>query len=186
MGGNLQAFSKFKQGVVKSHSAKFSDLVQMNHIEARILESVAQLYPEIFAELDRYCSQNRSYLEERIAVFDREVQFYISYHEYIRKFKRAGLQFTYPVIASDDKEVYEHDGFDLALANKLLSEKHRSFATTFFCGMRSEQSSSLVRIRGEDDFRPHVRPATLSGKHGLSGSWDESEALALRPALHAL
>jgi DNA mismatch repair protein MutS len=107
----LEAFAKFKQGSVKTHLAKFSDFVQMNRIEERILEFVAQLYPEIFSELDRYCSQNRSYLDERIGIFDREVQFYISYLEYTHKFKRAGLHFTYPLMVSDDKEVYVRDGF---------------------------------------------------------------------------
>jgi DNA mismatch repair protein MutS len=128
----LEAFAKFKQGAVKSHLAKFSDWVEMNHIEERILDFVAQLYPEIFSELDRYCLQNRSYLDERIGIFDREVQFYISYLEYAQKFKRAGLHFTYPLMASDDKEVYEHDGFDLALANKLLSEKASIICNDFF------------------------------------------------------
>jgi DNA mismatch repair protein MutS len=128
----LEAFAKFKQGAVKSHLAKFSDWVEMNHIEERILDFVAQLYPEIFSELERYCLQNRSYLDERIGIFDREVQFYISYLEYGQKFKRAGLHFTYPLMASDDKEVYQYDGFDLALANKLLSEKASIICNDFF------------------------------------------------------
>jgi DNA mismatch repair protein MutS len=128
----LEAFSKFKQGAVKTHLAKFSDWVEMNHIEERILDFVAQLYPEIFSELDRYCSQNRNYLDEKIGIFDREVQYYISYLEYIQKFKRAGLDFTYPLMASDDKEIYEYDGFDLALANKLLSEKTSIICNDFF------------------------------------------------------
>jgi DNA mismatch repair ATPase MutS len=138
----LEAFAKFKQGAVKSHLAKFSDWVQMNQIEERILDFVTQLYPEIFSELDRYCSQNRNYLDERIGVFDRELQFYISYLDYTQKFKRAGLCFTCPLIASDDKEVYEYDGFDLALANKLLSEKGSIICNDFF--LRDQERIIIV------------------------------------------
>jgi DNA mismatch repair protein MutS len=128
----LDAFAKFKQGAVKTRLAKFSDWVQMNRIEERISEFVAQLYPEIFSELDRFCWQNNNYLDQRIGVFDREIQFYISYLDYIHKFERAGLRFTYPLLASDDKEVYADDGFDLALANKLLSEKSSIVCNDFF------------------------------------------------------
>jgi DNA mismatch repair protein MutS len=42
------------------------------------------------------------------------------------------LHFTYPLMASDDKEVYQYDGFDLALANKLLSEKASIICNDFF------------------------------------------------------
>jgi DNA mismatch repair protein MutS len=128
----LQSFAKFKQGAVTVRLAKFSERVQMNQIEERILDFVAQLYPEIFSELDRFCSQNSNYLDQRIGVFDREVQFYISYLEYMQKFKRAGLGFTYPLMATDDKEVYIDGGFDLALANKLLSEKKSIVCNDFY------------------------------------------------------
>jgi DNA mismatch repair protein MutS len=55
-------FAKFKQGVVKDYRAKFTAWPDLNDVEARILAFVAKLYPEIFANLEKYCSNNREAL----------------------------------------------------------------------------------------------------------------------------
>lgn len=116
------AFAKFKQGAVKDYRAKFGDSSSMNHIEAQILDLVARLYPEIFAELDAFCARNSAFLDETIQAFDREIQFYVAYLEHIARIKRSGLKFCYPRIAMTSKEVYDDEGFDLALAHKLVVE----------------------------------------------------------------
>ena len=64
-------------------------------------------------------------------VFDREVQFYVAYLEYTERFKRAQLSFSYPQVSDRDKEVYDYDGFDLALAQKLIRRSRRSSAMIF-------------------------------------------------------
>jgi len=115
-------FEKFKQGAVKDYRVKFLNLQDMNHVEAKILDLVAQLYPEVFSELDDYCARNRNYLDETIGVFDREIQFYVAYLDYIALFKRQGLMFCYPQVSSSCKEIYDYEGFDLALAFKLVAE----------------------------------------------------------------
>jgi DNA mismatch repair ATPase MutS len=57
-----------------------------------------------------------------LAVFDREVQFYIAYLEHIVALTRARLKFCYPRISDQGAEIYDHDGFDIALAHKLVAE----------------------------------------------------------------
>ena len=52
------------------------------------------------------------------AEFDREVQFYVAYLEFTTDIKYMGLTFCYPEIGAS-QEVYDRDGFDLALANAL-------------------------------------------------------------------
>ncbi|UZQ82782.1 hypothetical protein OEI98_002717 [Thermoanaerobacter sp. RKWS2] len=83
-----KTFEKFKQEAAKDYKVKFSDWPDMNHVEAKILDLVAQLYHDIFSNLDNYCMKNSDYLDETIATFDREVQFYIAYLEYMALFKR--------------------------------------------------------------------------------------------------
>jgi DNA mismatch repair protein MutS len=117
-----ETFKKFKQGAVDSYAAKFSSSQDMNSVEEKVLDFVALLYPEIFAHLDSYCANNSNYLDERINRFDREIQFYISYLEYIARFKRAGLNFCYPLLSDTCKAVHDCETFDLALAAKLLRE----------------------------------------------------------------
>ncbi|MCL5020440.1 MAG: DNA mismatch repair protein MutS [Bacteroidetes bacterium] len=133
-----RTFAKFKsrrdpdlagQGAVNDYRIKFSDPLEMNHIEAQVLAFVAQLYPQIFSSLDDYSKRNGTFLDETIAAFDREIQFYVAYLEYISTVKRAGLKFCYPQITEADKNVpkgamqlYDYECFDLALAHKLVME----------------------------------------------------------------
>ena len=80
------------------------------------------MYPDLFLHLNDYCTKNGKYLDETIARFDREIQFYLAYLEYIAIIKQAGLKFCYPHISNRCKEVYDNEGFDVALAYKLITE----------------------------------------------------------------
>jgi DNA mismatch repair protein MutS len=117
-----ETFAKFKQGAVKDYRVKFRSWPEMDHVEAQILSLVARLFPDIFGHLDTYCTQHAQYLDATLATCDREVQFYLAYLEYIAPLKRAGLPFCYPHLSETAKEVYNHEGFDLALASKLVAE----------------------------------------------------------------
>lgn len=127
-----EIFEKFKQGEVQDYRAEFSGGLAMNHVEARVLDFVAQLYPDIFFNLDDYCAKNANYLNETISVFDREIQFYLAYLEFVAKFRRTGLKFCYPQIATEGKEVFDFDGFDLALAHKLINENSAIVCNDFY------------------------------------------------------
>ena len=127
-----KTFQKFKQGAVKNYKVKLSKGSGMGHVEAAILDLVAKLYPDIFLNLDNYCTQNGNYLDETIDVFDREIQFYIAYLEYVAKIKQAGLKFCYPRISDEGKEVYNYEGFDLALAHKLNTERSPVVCNDFY------------------------------------------------------
>jgi DNA mismatch repair protein MutS len=111
-----KTFEKFKQGAAKNYLAKLPERSGMNHIEAQILYFVSRLYPEQFAALDRFCEQHISFVDETIRVFDREIQFYIAYLDFIAAIQRMGLQFCYPQVSNSSREVYAYEAFDLALA----------------------------------------------------------------------
>jgi DNA mismatch repair protein MutS len=127
-----QTFEKFKQGAVKNYAVKFSDPPEMNHIEAKALEFVARLYPDIFHELAEYRRRNAAFLDDAIAGFDREIQFYVAYLDYVATLKAAGLKFCYPQVSNLDKEVRVLEGFDLALAHKLVGESAPVVCNDFY------------------------------------------------------
>jgi DNA mismatch repair ATPase MutS len=127
-----KTFAKFKQGAVKDYRVKLPDWPDMNHVEARLLDLVARLYPDVFLTLDKYCARHRNYLAKTIGNFDHEVQFYLAYLEYIERFKSAGLPFCYPHVSARSKEVYAYEAFDLALANKLVPERSAVVCNDFF------------------------------------------------------
>jgi DNA mismatch repair ATPase MutS len=128
----LQTFERFKQGAVKEYRFDFFSLPDMNHVEAAILDIVAKLYPDIFSSLDEYCSGRHDYIDSIISKFDREVQFYLAYLEYLERFKPAGLQFCYPIVSDQSKDVYGCEIFDIALANKLIREDASVVTNDFF------------------------------------------------------
>ena len=115
----LKTFAKFKQGAVKDYRTGFRDGPEMNHVEAWILDLVARLHPRVFEALDGYYARHQDYLDPVIAGFDREVQFYLAYLEFMTPFTRAGLRFCYPQVSAEAKDSRAEDAFDLALAVKL-------------------------------------------------------------------
>jgi DNA mismatch repair protein MutS len=130
-----ETFAKFQQGSVKDYRVQFSESVQMNHIEAKVLEFVARLHPEIFSALDNFCSENANFLDETVTRFDREIQFYIAYLDHIEKFRRRDLKFCYPVLSDQPNDIHSEEVFDLALADKLVREAASVVSNDFhFCG----------------------------------------------------
>jgi DNA mismatch repair protein MutS len=114
-----RTFAKFAQRAVKDYRASFRNWPDMNHVEAHILDLVARLYPEVFGVLDEFCARHASYLDETIRVFDREVQFYAAYLAFIAPMRKAGLEFCYPDLSAESKQLSVRGCFDLALAAKL-------------------------------------------------------------------
>jgi hypothetical protein len=115
-----ETFARFKQGAVKDYRLKLAYGASMNHIEARILDLVAKLHPDIFASLDAFCAQHSAFVEGAVAAFDREIQFYVAYIEHMARIKRGGLKFCYPQVSATSKAVRSAEGYDLALAHKLV------------------------------------------------------------------
>ncbi|MHB8588464.1 MAG: MutS-related protein [Candidatus Dormibacteraceae bacterium] len=127
-----QTFQKFKQGSAKDYRVGFHEPVDMNHVEDQVVDVVAKLYPDVFHALRAYPLRNRNYLDGRIQGFDREIQFYLAYLEFIERFKPIGLAFCYPEVSNRSKGLRACETFDLALANKLLHEKASVVCNDFY------------------------------------------------------
>jgi DNA mismatch repair protein MutS len=119
----LATFQKFKEGANKEIRFDHRFLVEMNHVEAEILDLVAQLFPEVFAYLDEYTVRRAGFTDATIARFDREVQFYIACIEFVEPMKRAGLSFCFPTVSDQSKQIQATETFDLALAIRLVQGK---------------------------------------------------------------
>lgn len=127
----LRIFEKFKQGEVSDYRVDFRDGPGMNHVEAAILDRVALLFEDVFSRLEDYCERHRGFLDAAVRDFDREVQFYLGYLEFIAPLKAAGLDFCYPGISEGSRETWARDAFDLALAAKMVPEGLRVVCNDF-------------------------------------------------------
>lgn len=161
----VETFAKFKQGAVKDYRLEFDSWPRMNHVEAKVLDFVAELHPEIFQELDHYCAKNSNYLDETIAVFDREIQFYVAYLEYAATFKRKGLSFCYPHVSNTCKAVYAYDAYDPALARKLIGENSTVVCNDFYL----KDKERIFVVSGPNQGGKTTFARTFGQLHYLAG-----------------
>jgi DNA mismatch repair protein MutS len=119
----LATFARFRHGAVKDYRTRFNEWADMNHVEGGVLDRVALLFPDEFAALDRFCDTHRDFLDRTVADFDRQVQFYLGWLDYLRRLPSAGLSVCYPKLSATSKRVHVQGTFDLALATKLLAEE---------------------------------------------------------------
>lgn len=110
-----KTFARFRQGAVEDHRVGFHKRKDIDHVEAQILERVANLYPDTFAALRAFCVGYENCFDETIVRFDREVQFYVAYLEQIAPIQDRGLDFCLPEVTVDDREVRAREAFDLSL-----------------------------------------------------------------------
>jgi DNA mismatch repair protein MutS len=114
-------FDKFRQGAVEDHHVEFRARLESDSVEERILAVVAEVFPAEFSHAAKYLAcRRKTFLDATIARFDREVQFYLAYLEFIEPLKSDGLGFSYPLVSTTEKALRARESFDLALARKLL------------------------------------------------------------------
>ena len=118
----LKVFERFQQGEVADYLVTYRTWPGINHVTAQILQRVARLFPEEFSALDDYFRLHGRFLDSEVLRFERELQFYLAYVEYIEPLRSAGLSFCYPQMSTESKEIRASDTFDVALASKLVKE----------------------------------------------------------------
>lgn len=161
----LETFARFRQGTPGSYLVRLPEQVEMNHVEARILELVARLHPEPFGKRAAFYAQHQDYLDPTIGRFDREVQFYVGYLELVGRLRRAGLPFCYPHVSADSKEIAATETFDLALAVKLVAEDRPVVRNDFFLA----ESERMFVVSGPNNGGKTTFARTFGQLHHLAG-----------------
>jgi DNA mismatch repair protein MutS len=118
-------FGAFLPDDVPATTAEPRRAAALTHLEAEVLDRVAELEPATFAALARYVEDHPRPEDPTVLAFDRDIQFYLAYLEHVASLRRAGLPFCEPVVTGDGSPPTLRGIFDLVLADKLLTEGTR-------------------------------------------------------------
>jgi DNA mismatch repair protein MutS len=129
-----KTFERFQQGAVKDYRVRYRTWPGMNHVGAQIAALVARLFTDEFTALAGFCQRHAGFADPVVGQFHRELQFYLSYVDYIGPLRSAGLGFCYPALSPGSKEIFARDTFDLALAAKLVPEGAAVVSNEFHLG----------------------------------------------------
>jgi DNA mismatch repair protein MutS len=136
----------------------------LTHLEAQILDRVAELEPETFAALERYGEDHPTPEDPTVLAFDRDVQFYLAYLEHIATLRRAGLPFCEPEVRRGEADPAIRETFDLLLADKLLTEGARPVGNDLVL----EDPERLVVVTGANQGGKTTFARTLGQLHHLA------------------
>lgn len=128
----IKMFEQINESIFDYKISFFTGL-EMCKLETDILEVVQKLNMETFNKLEAFYTEYTNFPDPVLINFDREIQFYISYIEFIGKLKRKGFNFAYPNISSA-KGFGIVAGYDLALAFKLSGSSPEIIANDFYLG----------------------------------------------------
>ncbi|MFC4266058.1 hypothetical protein ACFOW9_10645, partial [Arthrobacter cryoconiti] len=123
-------FERFQQGILTNPVKNGRMIVDMDHVEALILDRVARLFPDAFGALDSCYQEHQGFADGVMIRFDREVQFYLAYLDHIAALEGVGVHFCIPTVTTSKCLAVENT-FDLALA-EVLAAKHRPVVTNDF------------------------------------------------------
>lgn len=120
----LQTFDRFRQGGDgRDFVFDMPDYADMNYVEASILEQLARINADLFGSLARFRAEHEDFQDTTVVRFDREIQLYLAYLDYIAPLRRTGLPFCTPEMVGPDADLEGSGVFDLALAKKLVGAK---------------------------------------------------------------
>jgi DNA mismatch repair protein MutS len=111
-----ETFRTFVERTAKEYRFDVLDEPEMNHVEAKILDAVVSLHPEVFTRLEQFCVAHEAFRDPVVMRFEREIQFYLAYLSSMRRLETFGLNFSYPEVADGDRSTFADECFDLALA----------------------------------------------------------------------
>ena len=121
----LATFERFRQGDGREYRFDFTEVPDLNHVEAAVADRVARLYPREFGALAAFAEGHAAFADGRVERFDREVQLYLGYADHMARVRRAGGDFCYPDVADGGGEVLAESTFDLVLAARLAAAGRR-------------------------------------------------------------
>jgi hypothetical protein len=117
-----RVFEKFRRDGASRYEFSNTSGARMSQIEEVVLDRVARLNSPVFEALARYCDRYHEFLDPTVRRFEREIQFYLAFHERIQALAASDVEFCLPSVERGVTEVVIRRLVDISLANKLVKE----------------------------------------------------------------
>ncbi len=141
-----EVFSKFRGKKESAGNLQHFNDPSMNHVEIAVLALIARLFPEEFKALITFYDNHSSFIDPVLARIYHELQFYLSYIEYISPVRNTGLKFCIPEIRNE-RDIYCIQSFDLALAHKFTSSGSPVVTNDF----RLSRNENIIVVTGPNN-----------------------------------
>ncbi|WP_424190156.1 MutS-related protein [Actinokineospora sp. G85] len=107
--------------------------VGLDAVEEGVLDLVARLHPEVFAEVDAFARRHRGFVAEGLALLDRELRFCLGYLDFLAPIRAAGMPVCYPEVTGGPG-LDARGAYDLALAAKAAARGERVVGNNLLLG----------------------------------------------------
>ncbi len=163
----LATFAKFADAspAQELHRFKVPALLEADHVEAGILERVALLFPDTFGLLTAFFAHRQDCFDQVVSRFDREVQFYLGYLEYLRPLRAAGLALCYPRVSERAAVTEVAQAFDIVLAARLAAERRPVVCND----VKLDDPGRLMVITGPNQGGKTTYARSIGQLHYLAG-----------------
>lgn len=119
----VSTFERLRDDAPEAMPAAREDApVDLNAVEQEILARTAALHPAVFERLLAFRGDHPDFAHEVVCGFEADLGFYLAWQDYLAPMRAAGLPFCYPQVSATDQRVVLREGFDLALATRLVAE----------------------------------------------------------------
>ncbi|MEM0126498.1 MAG: hypothetical protein QXW29_00600 [Thermoplasmatales archaeon] len=137
-------FSVLKEKQSRNEKQIFRVNYGFGHVQAEILKLLEKIYPDEIKKLRDFSSQHGEFLDKVVLRTFYDIQFYLSYLDYIEDPKKLGLPFCLPKLTTDENILDLDSFYDIALASK-LSKENKTVVTN---DIHLKQNERIVIITG--------------------------------------
>jgi DNA mismatch repair protein MutS len=111
-----RSFERFRRGPRAERAEPSDARVELDPVEAEVLDLVAQLHPDVFDAVRAFVARHPVYVDDTVIRFERELQFYLAFLAASDTLAVSGLRCCLPTIVPAGAGLQARDAFDLALA----------------------------------------------------------------------
>ncbi|GLW33773.1 MutS-related protein [Actinoplanes regularis] len=120
----LAVFERFRSADVAPHRFDLRPGAEMNQLHQAVLNLVVRLFPDVFDRVAHFVDQHRVIGDTVIDLVERELQFALSWLDFIAPMRHAGLPFCVPDVRPA-RRLDVTDSFDVLLAHTLVAAGQR-------------------------------------------------------------